>query len=211
MPGFNFQRALSATMCVVLAVGPLAAQAQSTIRCESESYRYRYCPIRTDSRVNLIQQLSKTGCRENRTWGYDRGGVWVDQGCAAEFRVGGGGGGLSHGEKTALGAIAGIAILGAIANSKNNSSQQGDVSSWAVGNFSGYDSYEGSNVQVNILPGGNLSGYAGNNSFSGYVRGNRMEAGRHVFYISRQGNGFEAVDDRDSSHRVIFQRTGGGY
>lgn len=211
MSGINFQRALSATLCVAMAAVPLAAQAETTIRCESDSYRYRYCPIRTDNRVDLIHQLSKTGCRQNRTWGYDRGGVWVDQGCAAEFRVGGGGSGLSHGEKTAIGAIAGLAIIGAIANSKNSQAQQQDVSSWAVGNFSGYDSYEGTNVQVNILPGGSLNGYAGNNSFSGYVRGNRMEAGRHVFNISRQGNGFQAVDDRDASHRVYFQRNGGGY
>ena len=212
MPGFTFQRALSATLCVVMAVGPLAAQAQTTIRCESESYRYRYCPIQTDNRVDFLRQLSKSGCRQYSSWGYDRGGVWVDKGCAAEFQVGGRGGrgGGNKDAAAAVAAIAGIAIIGAMANHRNDQVQQ-EVASWAVGNYSGYDSYEGSNVQVNILPGGNLSGYAGSNSFSGYVRGNRMEAGRHVFIISRQGNGFQAVDERDSSHRVYFQRTGGGY
>lgn len=38
-----------------------------------------------------------------------------------------------------------------------------------------------------------------------------MEAGRHVFRIERSGNGFLAVDERDSSHRVLFQRVAGGY
>jgi Protein of unknown function (DUF3011) len=212
MSGSRFHRAISATLCVVMAVGPLTVQAQSTIRCESESYRYRYCPTRTDNRVNLLRQLSKTYCRQGSTWGYDRGGIWVDGGCGGEFQVGGGlgRGGNNKDAAAAVAAIAGIAILGAMANNRNNQVQQ-DVTSWSVGNFSGYDSYEGMNVQVNIMPGGNLSGHAGSNSFSGYVRGNRMDAGRHTFRLSRQGNGFLAVDEQDSSHQVVFQRTGGGY
>jgi hypothetical protein len=29
--------------------------------------------------------------------------------------------------------------------------------------------------------------------------------------VDRQGNGFVAVDERDSSHRVVYRRSGGGY
>ena len=212
MSGFKFQRAICATLGAVMAVGPMAVQAQTTIRCESESYRYRYCPARTDNRVDFLRQISKSSCRQYSSWGYDRGGVWVDKGCAAEFQVGGGRGrgGGNKDAAAAVAAIAGIAIIGAMANNRNEQVQQ-EVSSWAVGNYSGYDAYEGVTVLVNILPGGNVSGFAGSNSFSGHVRGNRLEAGRHTFNMSRQGNGFLAVDEQDASHQVVFQRTGGGY
>lgn len=211
MPGFTVQRTVSAALCASLVLGPTAtAHAETHITCESDHYRYRHCPIRTEGRVALVRQLSRTHCRENQTWGYDPGGIWVDQGCAAEFRVGAHSG-LSRGEKVAIGAIAGLAILGAIASSKNSPARQQDVAPWAIGNFSGFDSDENTLVQVNILPSGTLNGHAAGNSFSGHVHGDRMDAGRHSFRISPQGNGLLAIDDRDGNHRVYFQRTGGGY
>ena len=57
------------------------------ITCESKDYRYRYCAIRVAREAELVQQLSTSNCRFNRSWGFDRGGVWVDQGCAAVFVV----------------------------------------------------------------------------------------------------------------------------
>lgn len=59
----------------------------ATIVCESRDFRYNYCavPVRRD--VDLVEQYSKTECRHGRTWGWDRGGVWVDQGCAAAFAI----------------------------------------------------------------------------------------------------------------------------
>lgn len=55
--------------------------------CESRDYRYRYCPVGVGRDVDLARQLSKTPCRYDFSWGFDRGGVWVDRGCAAEFVV----------------------------------------------------------------------------------------------------------------------------
>ncbi len=58
------------------------------IRCESQGYRYTYCNVSdrvTD--VRLTRQLSDKDCIEGVTWGYDRGGVWVDRGCRADFLV----------------------------------------------------------------------------------------------------------------------------
>lgn len=57
-----------------------------TFRCRSEAFRYAHC--RTDVRggVHLVRQISRTQCVEGRNWGVDRNGVWVDQGCDAEFR-----------------------------------------------------------------------------------------------------------------------------
>jgi hypothetical protein len=65
---------------------PPAAKGEQ-ITCESKDYRYRYCAVRVAREAELVQQLSTSNCRFNRSWGFDRGGVWVDQGCAAVFVV----------------------------------------------------------------------------------------------------------------------------
>ncbi len=55
--------------------------------CDAEGHGYRYCRAHVRDGVRLIRQLSKSPCRLNNSWGYDRGGVWVDKGCRAEFEV----------------------------------------------------------------------------------------------------------------------------
>ncbi len=59
----------------------------STLVCESRDYRYQRCNVPVRNGVELIEQRSNTPCRFNRSWGYDRNGIWVDQGCAAEFAI----------------------------------------------------------------------------------------------------------------------------
>lgn len=61
-------------------------------RCESQDNRYRQCDTQSRSRARLVRQLSDAPCIEGRTWGSDRGGVWVDRGCRAEFSAGRGSG-----------------------------------------------------------------------------------------------------------------------
>jgi hypothetical protein len=58
------------------------------VRCESRGFGYHHCPAETGGRVRLSEQISEAPCVRGRTWGYDRSGIWVDQGCAAEFIVG---------------------------------------------------------------------------------------------------------------------------
>lgn len=58
------------------------------LRCESTDGRSRQCPVDPRGGVRLLRQLSRSPCVEGRTWGVDRGGVWVSQGCRAEFEVG---------------------------------------------------------------------------------------------------------------------------
>ena len=54
--------------------------------CESHGYNRTYCPAYLDGReVQLLRQLSYTSCHNN--WGFDRNGVWVTNGCRAEFVV----------------------------------------------------------------------------------------------------------------------------
>jgi hypothetical protein len=75
------------------------------VRCASGGYTYRMCQVDTGrgSQVQLVQQVSKTRCQEGRTWGWNRAGIWVDQGCEGVFRVsrrwqdGGGGPGPGNG------------------------------------------------------------------------------------------------------------------
>lgn len=68
------------------------------VRCESKDGRQRQCAVDTRGGVELTRQLSSSRCERGRSWGYDRGGIWVSQGCRAEFRIGGGygGGGWSN-------------------------------------------------------------------------------------------------------------------
>ncbi len=56
--------------------------------CESNNYRYQHCRVDTRGGVQLLRQTSRTPCRQGINWGYNRRGIWVDRGCAAEFAVG---------------------------------------------------------------------------------------------------------------------------
>jgi Protein of unknown function (DUF3011) len=69
------------------------------IRCESESRRHTYCRTYAHGEVRLERRLSKSPCREYDTWGADRdgGGLWVRDGCRAEFVVLPWGGGPGYG------------------------------------------------------------------------------------------------------------------
>lgn len=60
--------------------------ASGNIVCESRNYTQNYCPIgQYFSRAWLVSQRSRSICQQGRTWGYDRNGIWVTQGCEGEF------------------------------------------------------------------------------------------------------------------------------
>lgn len=61
---------------------------EQVVRCESRGDDDQYCPARVGrGRVEIQRQLSKSACRFNASWGYDRNGIWVNQGCRADFAV----------------------------------------------------------------------------------------------------------------------------
>lgn len=62
------------------------------VRCDSNDGRYRTCAVPRGGDVRLVRQVSKTRCVEGHNWGRERGAIWVDRGCRAEFEVGGRGG-----------------------------------------------------------------------------------------------------------------------
>lgn len=60
---------------------------RQTVRCESDDRRQRRCNVSVRRGVDIVRQLSKTRCVQGQNWGWDRGGIWVQGGCRAEFRV----------------------------------------------------------------------------------------------------------------------------
>jgi len=79
----------------LLAVDARPAEAQvHRVRCESRDYRERFCRTDTYGGVRLVRQLGDAACREGRTWGTTRTGIWVSNGCRADFEVGRGRGGI---------------------------------------------------------------------------------------------------------------------
>ena len=186
---------------------PGAADDERTIVCESKNYRYRYCRVDTENRATLVRQISAVSrCEYGDSWGYDSRGVWVDRGCQGEFRVGRG----SSATNAAVAAVAvGAVIAAAIASSKSHHSDP--VDSWAVGTFRGYDEVEATDVELTVLPGGSVTGLAGESQFSGRWERSMLQAGKHRFKVERSGNGFLAVDENDADHRIQFRRVGSGY
>lgn len=61
----------------------------TTLTCESQNNHRNYCAANTIGGVQMTRQLSKHSCALNRDWGYDSSGVWVTNGCRAEFTIGG--------------------------------------------------------------------------------------------------------------------------
>jgi hypothetical protein len=59
-----------------------------TITCESASGMNHRCDANTLNGVTLSRQLSDSGCVRDKTWGYDANGIWVSNGCRAEFTLG---------------------------------------------------------------------------------------------------------------------------
>lgn len=59
------------------------------VRCESTNSRIEYCNVDTRYGVRLLTQHSRSACVEGRSWGWNARGIWVANGCRAQFQVGG--------------------------------------------------------------------------------------------------------------------------
>jgi hypothetical protein len=205
-----------------------------TIECASRDYQYQYCRVDTRGEVKLIKQISDSECRRGNTWGYDRNGIWVDDGCEARFRVGfdnddrnddddddDDGPGLG----TAAAVVGGIALLGSLMGNRNNPYQQGvDPSSygqqqpygqqgtysqtpnWAVGIFRGFSPAANTEVELHIQPDGSVVGYANGQQVEGfYQEGRIVMAGVH-YYLEQSPQGIRTVRVDGSSQPVTYQR-----
>jgi len=80
-------------LCALMCPFARAAMGQSNpnggrqVPCSSDDGRRRYCPANTRAGVALEKQTSGATCQQGYSWGYDQGGIWVDHGCRAYFRV----------------------------------------------------------------------------------------------------------------------------
>ena len=60
-----------------------------SVNCESTDGRQRFCAVDPggNGHVTLERQLSSAACVEGESWGWNRGGVWVNRGCRATFSI----------------------------------------------------------------------------------------------------------------------------
>jgi DUF3011 family protein len=63
------------------------SQAMARFVCESNASQRTLCHVDAPYGVNLERQISRTNCVLNRNWGTERNGVWVSNGCRAEFSL----------------------------------------------------------------------------------------------------------------------------
>jgi len=76
--------AIAALLCVCAA----PALAQYTMRCESRNYAHNFCPSAGPViSASVVRQISSSPCVLGRTWGWRGNGIWVADGCEAEFVV----------------------------------------------------------------------------------------------------------------------------
>jgi hypothetical protein len=69
---------------VLLSAAPRAAETT----CVSQPGGYVFCRANTTRGVTVAEQLSPFPCHQGNTWDFDKGGIWVANGCAARFRLG---------------------------------------------------------------------------------------------------------------------------
>jgi hypothetical protein len=71
-----------------LAAGAQAQQsATTTVACSSGAGARQHCSANTSAGVLMARTTGSGACLLGKTWGYDDGGVWVLDGCSAEFIV----------------------------------------------------------------------------------------------------------------------------
>jgi hypothetical protein len=63
------------------------SQAMQTLVCESNGWKRSYCGVDNRFGVSLTREISRNKCVINQSWGSDHSGVWVSNGCRAEFAV----------------------------------------------------------------------------------------------------------------------------
>ena len=60
---------------------------RETFRCGSEDFMYVRCEILFPSKIRFHKQLSRVKCVKEKNWGFDAKGVWVKEGCRAQFKA----------------------------------------------------------------------------------------------------------------------------
>lgn len=87
-----FRLAVGCVLGLVASAVSERATAQSTdpatVTCVSEGGARQHCAAYTDAGIALQRSIGAATCLLGRNWGYDADGVWVTEGCGAEFTLG---------------------------------------------------------------------------------------------------------------------------
>jgi len=76
----------AAALLLVASLGAPATAWSQQLTCESRNYQQEFCPTGVNiARAWMIVQRSRSPCIEGQTWGYQNNGIWVNQGCEADF------------------------------------------------------------------------------------------------------------------------------
>ena len=67
--------------------GPPPYGQPQLVTCSSNNGKRNWCDIGNSRDVQLVRQISGSPCVRGSTWGIDNRGLWVDNGCRADFRV----------------------------------------------------------------------------------------------------------------------------
>jgi hypothetical protein len=233
-------RRYTVLLLLVGLVLPAGAQyyGDTYIRCESGWFgSYKRCSVPAmRGYVELVRERSNHKCQLGYTWGFDRDGIWVDDGCKADFRVGGGRGGpggmrgsvpgpdeyygndpydrdrgMGTGTKVIIGAVAAAAIIGAILATTDQHPTEVEVGvvvpDWAVGRFRGYSPKTDRNVDVTIEKAGAVTGMLDQDVFTGRVTNDhKLYMGDVAFSMKQMGWGFVATAVDDPEDIVSLRR-----
>ena len=60
---------------------------KTTIVCESSAGHRHTCATNARATIQLLRSTGSAPCAPGKNWGYDARGIWVADGCAAEFAV----------------------------------------------------------------------------------------------------------------------------
>ncbi len=74
---------------LLIIIIPGISEAQQQIRCESDGNNFKFCRagLNRGDDVQLTRRFSKASCERGYSWGLERGGIWVDRGCRADFSI----------------------------------------------------------------------------------------------------------------------------
>lgn len=83
-----FAAMATVAMAMALSLVSLPAFAQrgrgDVVTCGSVDGRYARCQVPWQD-ADLVHKDSDASCDRGRSWGFDRGGIWVDKGCRGQF------------------------------------------------------------------------------------------------------------------------------
>jgi hypothetical protein len=73
---------------LLVLTGAMAMAQNNTFTCSSDDGQLHSCRVNTNAPIQFVRQRSDAQCIAGETYGIDRGGVWVTNGCRADFVVG---------------------------------------------------------------------------------------------------------------------------